>query len=907
MTDDITQAPAAFVTFYSFKGGVGRSMALINVAGILAGRGFRVLALDMDLEAPGISYLMQGEGEQTVESRPGFVDLLADACSRGTEADLFALEPGDVVEKYSYPYSIPEAIRQSDEGVLRIMPAGRLTGDYQARLDGLTLGQLYREGVGQPIMTAFKRVLQDAKQFDFVFVDSRTGFSDEAGVCTRDLADCLMIVMGLNRQNVEGTSAFLRSLREAGVSKTIRVALSPVPNGDDELVEQRGKDAEAALSVAYGEPVKLSLQIPYHPRLALTEEPHVFRRSQGYLYDAYARIEMAVLTMLGHSPRAFVRTIESAVKDKRLDVVVRHLERLRKLNQGAVVLESLVVGPLADLLLQKDAGELRRCLADSLPADSWAVPRVAAQLSMKSMSDAELFFQRALEGDSKDAITLGNYANFRWQVRGDQDRADALYHQALAIAPAHANILAKYAGFSWQAEGDEDGADALYNRARDAEPENARVLVAYARFLWTVRRDHDGAEALYKQARDLGPDDADALVANADFLAQARHDYAGAGALYKQAREIAPNDYSVLQSSATFFETVRGEFDIAEVLFQLARATAPEDSDVLESYAGFLWRVRNDDDGAERFYQQARAAAPRDFSVLLNYADFLATAREDGVGAARLYERAREIAPKNFAVVLHHADFLNNYLEDRDGAEALYKQAREIARQNPAVLASYANFLTAYRDDHDGAEAIYRQAREIAPKDADVLGGYAAFLTTVREDHDGAEVLFKQAQQADSKNFGVLGAYAHFLASIRKDHDGAEVLYKAAIAAVPREPNFLGNYAKLLFALGRTDEATRLVAQAWEKKPRVKALLCELHFYAYAHASHLWPDSLKNLKDLLQAGATSKGWPLQENVSAAKRQGHPEPEFLAALARVVSGEAPIETLDSFPVWETAHF
>ena len=27
---------ATFVTFYSFKGGVGRSMALINTAGILA-------------------------------------------------------------------------------------------------------------------------------------------------------------------------------------------------------------------------------------------------------------------------------------------------------------------------------------------------------------------------------------------------------------------------------------------------------------------------------------------------------------------------------------------------------------------------------------------------------------------------------------------------------------------------------------------------------------------------------------------------------------------------------------------------------------------------------------------------------------------------------------------------------
>jgi len=42
-------------TFYSFKGGVGRSMALMNVAYTLAGWGRHVLVVDMDLEAPGLS------------------------------------------------------------------------------------------------------------------------------------------------------------------------------------------------------------------------------------------------------------------------------------------------------------------------------------------------------------------------------------------------------------------------------------------------------------------------------------------------------------------------------------------------------------------------------------------------------------------------------------------------------------------------------------------------------------------------------------------------------------------------------------------------------------------------------------------------------------------------------------
>jgi cellulose biosynthesis protein BcsQ len=39
-------------TFYSFKGGVGRSLALANIATELVIRGKRVLIVDFDLEAP---------------------------------------------------------------------------------------------------------------------------------------------------------------------------------------------------------------------------------------------------------------------------------------------------------------------------------------------------------------------------------------------------------------------------------------------------------------------------------------------------------------------------------------------------------------------------------------------------------------------------------------------------------------------------------------------------------------------------------------------------------------------------------------------------------------------------------------------------------------------------------------
>jgi len=52
MTDQ--QRDGQVVTFYSYKGGTGRTMSLANVAWILAANGKRVLVVDWDLESPGL-------------------------------------------------------------------------------------------------------------------------------------------------------------------------------------------------------------------------------------------------------------------------------------------------------------------------------------------------------------------------------------------------------------------------------------------------------------------------------------------------------------------------------------------------------------------------------------------------------------------------------------------------------------------------------------------------------------------------------------------------------------------------------------------------------------------------------------------------------------------------------------
>ena len=44
----------SIITFYSYKGGIGRSMSLANIAFELAKRNKKILIVDWDLEAPGL-------------------------------------------------------------------------------------------------------------------------------------------------------------------------------------------------------------------------------------------------------------------------------------------------------------------------------------------------------------------------------------------------------------------------------------------------------------------------------------------------------------------------------------------------------------------------------------------------------------------------------------------------------------------------------------------------------------------------------------------------------------------------------------------------------------------------------------------------------------------------------------
>lgn len=446
-----TQPPV--IVFYSFKGGVGRSMALINCACILAGRGRRVLAVDLDLEAPGISYLLHRERSDKGPAK-GFIDLIHDFLVERSHSALANRENPLAFMEYTHEFPIPETIRTAEGGSLRIMPAGMIDGEYERRRQAIDLHQLYRQQKGQPLMKHLRSLLIESGQFDYIFVDSRTGFSDEAGISIRDLGDHVMVLLGLNRQNVEGSARFVERMKASVKDKKLMVEFvaSPIPLGEDELYEERISEARRCLSDAWGSPVRLNLQIPYHPRLALDEQPSIFRRSQGALYEAYAALETRIREITGDTVQEWSRKAQMAVDGEDHDAAVRAFRELTKLNKvhasdqlrytlrhfGETETFERYWQLFRELFGQdaeyfkvgirhygalKDQKQVRSLFKEALthcPEDLELLDSAASYYARKDVQKAEELFRLALDKGLRDANSIANFTSLliskkRWE------------------------------------------------------------------------------------------------------------------------------------------------------------------------------------------------------------------------------------------------------------------------------------------------------------------------------------------------------------------------------------------------------------------------------------------------------------------------------------------------------------
>jgi MinD-like ATPase involved in chromosome partitioning or flagellar assembly len=298
-------ADGKIVTFYSYKGGTGRTMALANVGWILASNGLRVLVVDWDLDSPGLHrYFHPFLDPKLVAAAPGVIELVNDyAWAAAAHKDQ---PPG---WHQHYARVLPHAIALNwqhfpGSGCLDYMSAGRQNLDYSSSLTSIDWDNFYDRLKGGQFIDALR---EDMKaHYDYTLIDSRTGLSDIADICTVHLPDILVDSFTLNDQSIDGAASVAKSVDQRYHYRNIRVL--PVPMRIDEN-EKDKSDAGLDLARSRFEPFPkgmggheksgywASVVIPYKPYYAFEETLAAFGdipRSPTTLLGAYERLTAAI-------------------------------------------------------------------------------------------------------------------------------------------------------------------------------------------------------------------------------------------------------------------------------------------------------------------------------------------------------------------------------------------------------------------------------------------------------------------------------------------------------------------------------------------------------------------------------------------------------------------------------------
>ena len=267
------------ITFYSYKGGTGRTMALANTAWILAANGYRVLTVDWDLEAPGLAHFFRPFLDQeALAATTGVIDLIMDyqqEALRDLPRETGWHQEFARVRRHAVSVNWPQF---TEGGSLDFLSAGLVRSDYAATVAGINWDHFYEELDGSQFFAAMRADMRS--HYDYILIDSRTGLSDTADICTVEMPDDLVVCFTLSDQSIEGASTIARTINERFHSRGIRIL--PVPMRVDDFEKVKADAGRALARQRFsGLPEEMNepqltkywgaVEIPYRPFYAYEE------------------------------------------------------------------------------------------------------------------------------------------------------------------------------------------------------------------------------------------------------------------------------------------------------------------------------------------------------------------------------------------------------------------------------------------------------------------------------------------------------------------------------------------------------------------------------------------------------------------------------------------------------------
>ena len=803
-------------------------MALLNAGCILAQQGRRVLLVDFDLEAPGLTRLLEDhklvtDHEQARQTQ-GVIDLFHQFIY-APEQFAFAVDQKQIdLDPYLVKLVTPKVENPfAQGGSLHLLPAGALE-DYAKHLDEVTRRSQLVARVRKQLAERIRQVLVESGRFDYILIDARTGLSDEGYIAAKFMCDYLVVLTGLNEQNLWGTADFLT--RVAAWVKTkqgpkgIVLVASPVPEYEDDAKDKRYEAAKQILGKIVGKEELFAVSLPYHPRVSLYEELVAHRWPESGLGRAYRRLTTILRDLNDDALADLASAAAGALRGERVDAgaCVTALRNMAAIDRDQAV---RLVESLSSALV---------------PADE---ERAAAVLPL---------FDEFAQIDPEEPLHPLQKARAQRQLRAPDADVLGSLDQAQALAETRGDSAA-LAGI-W-AERAEVLIDTNYAGARDA----ALTAAGHAREL--SQRDSE-ASALHMAAR------ADRVLGD---YRQAREHLAEALAIKRDLGDR--RGISITLNSLAILDTLQGRYDEARRGFQEALAIMrdlddPRETGITLHSLAELNTLQGRYNEARKGFQEALAIARdlgdrRGISATLHSLARLDRLQGRYDEARRGFEEALAIMrdlddPRETGTTLHSLAQLDTlqgrYDEARKGFQESLAIARELRDQQGigVTLHSLAG-LDTLQGRYDEARKGFEEALAIERELGDPRGVTVTrmYLEAVRAQADLALPLDGLAQAvrvADDFPDPHVAARAHFLIGAVLRQRGE---YEDALAHLGES---LGRAAKSGFRdLSAMAEAERALCFDSMGKPEEAeaAARSAIAFFDEQHVEHAERDRLDGL------------------------------------------------------------
>lgn len=248
------KSKAPVITFYSYKGGMGRTTTMIAYAMSLAvndnsSKKKRVVIIDCDLEAPGYLNFFDLSEHNGLRSgqKNGLVEFLSDAqfTAHPEELDLndYIINVGDD-NKNNFAYN--------NLNNIWLIPAGNLNESYSDLTGGNDRND-YLEGLAKINLSSVNSVVKyfnilldrinETIEPDIILLDSRTGFNDIFGTVALYLSSSVIGFFGFSRQTQPGLMSLLKEYYKSSNSFSLQLVFSILPEKvDDVWLENHKKE-----------------------------------------------------------------------------------------------------------------------------------------------------------------------------------------------------------------------------------------------------------------------------------------------------------------------------------------------------------------------------------------------------------------------------------------------------------------------------------------------------------------------------------------------------------------------------------------------------------------------------------------------------------------------------------------